>query len=213
MSENNNSSSESDPAFDWNPFYEKVRGLGTSETLNLALAHIDRTKRPRKKIWRAVDLGCGEGRDTLDLLNRGWRVLAIDNTHSACTALTAKASELRIDSHLTVRECSFDNAAYGRADLINACLALPYCPPDRFARVWSKILKALQPGGYLSCNLFGDRHDWANLPYVSSFTRDHVDALLKDLTVVELKERERTGTGADGSKVVAHDYLILARKS
>ncbi|MEJ1932020.1 class I SAM-dependent methyltransferase [Nostoc sp. NIES-2111] len=31
----------------------------------------------------AVDLGCGDGRDTVELLRRGWRVLGIDGAQEA----------------------------------------------------------------------------------------------------------------------------------
>ncbi len=37
----------------------------------------------------AVDLGCGAGRDSRELLRRGWRVLAIDREPAAIEALRA----------------------------------------------------------------------------------------------------------------------------
>ncbi|MEC4815643.1 MAG: methyltransferase domain-containing protein [Scytonema sp. PMC 1069.18] len=35
----------------------------------------------------AVDLGCGDGRDTVELLRQGWRVLAIDGEAEAIARL------------------------------------------------------------------------------------------------------------------------------
>src|SRR5262249_20330692 len=41
----------------------------------------------------AVDLGCGTGRDTFELLDRGWTVLAIDGEQEAIDRLTARAGD------------------------------------------------------------------------------------------------------------------------
>ena len=68
------SQSEERPVFDWGPFYAMTRGMGHTESLKAALRTFDakNRRRPRKTPLKAVDLGCGEGRDTLELLRRGW---------------------------------------------------------------------------------------------------------------------------------------------
>jgi trans-aconitate methyltransferase len=38
---------------------------------------------PQAHVRLAVDLGCGAGRDTRELLSAGWRVLAIDREDAA----------------------------------------------------------------------------------------------------------------------------------
>jgi len=200
------------PEFNWEPFYEMARNRGPGETVLAALKEIEGRGKRRKSANRAVDLGCGEGRDTMELLQRGWGVVAVDNTHNACERLQENAKKENLAHHLKVIEASFADARWGKADLINAFLALPYCPPSKFPQVWQKMVKSLKRGGYISCNLFGDRHTWSNLPFISRSTGAEVDELLKDLEVVSLKELEREALGAGGQKIVSHEFVILARK-
>ena len=41
----------------------------------------------------AVDLGCGGGRDALELLRRGWRVLAVDAEPAAIDLILGRATQ------------------------------------------------------------------------------------------------------------------------
>jgi tellurite methyltransferase len=56
---------------DFAAYYDGVKGRPPRPTLSRAA---DAFAGP----GFAVDLGCGDGRDTIELLRRGWRVLAID---------------------------------------------------------------------------------------------------------------------------------------
>ncbi len=53
-------------------FYENTKGAPAMPSLLLALEHW------HAQPGTALDLGCGAGRDTLELLRRGWQVTAID---------------------------------------------------------------------------------------------------------------------------------------
>ena len=71
---------------DWSAYYQAVAGRPPRGTLlkALDLFEIEKsTKSPRF----AVDLGCGDGRDTVELLERGWQVLAIDGNEEAIAKL------------------------------------------------------------------------------------------------------------------------------
>ena len=58
----------------WTRYYAAA-GEAPRQTLLQALDSLRGSDGPPAT---AVDLGCGTGRDTLELLRRGWRVLAID---------------------------------------------------------------------------------------------------------------------------------------
>nr|WP_263972540.1 hypothetical protein [Pseudanabaena yagii] len=67
---------------DWSAYYQAVAGRPPRDTLLKALDLFElekSTKSPRL----AIDLGCGDGRDTVELLSRGWKVLAIDGNTEA----------------------------------------------------------------------------------------------------------------------------------
>src|SRR6202011_472039 len=59
----------------------------------------------------AVDLGCGDGRDAIELLRQGWRVLAIDAEPAAMERLKARA-DLPAGAALETRCARFEEAAW-----------------------------------------------------------------------------------------------------
>src|SRR5919206_4846074 len=65
----------------------------------------------------AVDLGCGTGRDTLELLRRGWRVLAIDGHREAVDGVRDRAGD---DPRLETQVARYEEARWPECDLVNA---------------------------------------------------------------------------------------------
>ena len=58
----------------WVDYYQAVAGRPPRETLVTALNHFaTESKIPRRgRVGFAVDLGCGDGRDTVEMLRRRW---------------------------------------------------------------------------------------------------------------------------------------------
>ena len=107
----------------------------------------------------AVDLGAGTGRDTAELIRRGWRVLAIDREAEAIGRLheLVGADGGRLET-ITAR---YEQVDWPACDLLNASFALPFCSPSEFPRVWSRIVDSIVPGGRFAGQLFGNRDAWA----------------------------------------------------
>ncbi len=81
----------------------------------------------------AVDLGCGAGRDTRELLRRGWRVIAVDRTPEGIEtlrALTPEQDRERLELHVA----DVADFAIPPCDLVNANLILPFLPRPRTRR-------------------------------------------------------------------------------
>jgi tellurite methyltransferase len=159
----------------------------------------------------AVDLGCGIGNETVDLLNRGWRVLALDAQSEAISLLEARIPPEQRDL-LETRVASFEALALPPVDFIWAGLSLPFCPPEYFGNMWSKITAALKPGGRFAGDFFGNRHAWAGRPGMTTHSIEQVKALTGSLTLEYFIEEEgETGTVSDGIQHW-HAFALVLRK-
>ncbi|MCW5775477.1 MAG: class I SAM-dependent methyltransferase [Phycisphaeraceae bacterium] len=195
---------------DWPGYFEAVAGKPARETLLLALDRFDRepsTHRPRL----AVDLGCGEGRDTAELLRRGWHVLAIDGHPDAFSRLLARGDLPHRDG-LTTLHAPFEGLRVPECDLVNASFSLPFCPPHAFDALWVSIVAAIRRGGRFCGQLFGDRDTWASLPDRSHQTREHALAMLDPFDLERFDEDEKPGADALGTPKHWHVFHVVARK-
>lgn len=196
-------------ASDWTEYYEAA-GDEPRSTLLEALRRFDEEER-RERF--AVDLGCGSGRDTLELLRRGWSVLAIDGTAEAIERLGARpgldASERQ---RLETRVARFGDAEWPAADLVNSSFALPFCPPEAFPALWRRIEGSLRAGGRFSGHLFGDRDGWSGEDELTFQTRGEVEDLLAGFEVERLEEVEEDGSTATGKPKHWHLFHVVARR-
>ncbi|MDX2017521.1 MAG: class I SAM-dependent methyltransferase [Planctomycetota bacterium] len=141
---------------DWGSFYRAVAGKPARETLLDALARFEAEGRTG---LHAVDLGCGSGRDTLELLRRGWTVTALDHDPGSFPAFVpALAPELA--SRLTTIAASYEDADWPGADLVNASFSIPHCREGSFEPLWEKIARSIRPGGRFAGQFFGVCDGW-----------------------------------------------------
>jgi SAM-dependent methyltransferase len=158
----------------------------------------------------AVDLGCGQGRDTVELLRRGWRVLAIDAEPEAIAGLRARPG-LPFE-RLETRVARFEEADWPAADLVVSSFALPLCPAGRFPALWLRILGSLKPGGRFAGQLYGDRDSWAGRPGMTFHDRAAVDRLLSGVAVEMFEEEERDAVTPRGQPKHWHIWHVVARR-
>src|SRR5437763_6733216 len=99
----------------WTDYDAATADRPPRRTLVEALARFAPPASPRF----AVDLGCGDGRDTIELLRRGWSVLAIDAESAAIERLQSRA-DLPHGARLSCLCQPFEDATWPAADLVNA---------------------------------------------------------------------------------------------
>ncbi|MGL4622655.1 class I SAM-dependent methyltransferase [Chroococcidiopsis sp.] len=193
----------------WSAYYQAVEGRPPRETLLSALTRFEALSEGLQQF--AVDLGCGDGRDTVELLKRGWRVLGIDGAAEAIARLQNRPD---VDLHrLETLVMRFEDLVLPESvDLINASFCLPFCPPEHFPSLWNKIIAALRVGGRFCGQLFGDRDSWAIYPNMSHHTRAQVEELLQPFKVEWFQEEEHPGKTALGEQKYWHIYHIVACK-
>jgi len=195
----------------WENYYEKTGKRPPRETLLFALARFDEDNLKERKTLRAVDLGCGNGRDTVEMLRRGWKVLAVDAELSAIEGINARITGEN-KTLLETQVARFEGVILPKSELINSSFALPLVSPVDFPDLWDKILDALVPGGLVSCQLYGDRDSWVGNPTITFFAKSAIDALLFPLEVEYFREEEEDSTTPRGNSKHWHIYHIVARR-
>jgi tellurite methyltransferase len=91
----------------WTRYYDAI-GEEPRETLLIALDRHERESEGRRAEPFAVDLGCGSGRDTAELLKRGWRVLAIDSEPAGIDRLVQHVADDGDTARLQTRVARFE---------------------------------------------------------------------------------------------------------
>ena len=188
------------PKRDWQAYYNAVVNRPPRKTLLTALAAFEQP-------GVAIDLGCGEGRDTIEILRQNWAVLAIDQNPDAIAILRAR-SIANID-RLATQIASFEKLELPKpVDLINASFSLPFCSNEDFSCLWIQILNSLGTGGRFCGHLFGERDSWRDRKLINCFTLSQVEALLQPY-VIEIEHPGKTPLGEDR---YWHVFHIVARK-
>ncbi len=172
---------------DWPGYFESVIGKGARETL---IAALDSFSREGFTEGLGVDIAAGEGRDALELLRQGWRVVATDNHPDAFPLLWPRVPE-ELKPRLTTVEVDFAEMQVPDCDLVNASFALPFCKPAHFSELWRKIVAGIRTGGRFAGQFFGDRDTWASLPGRTHHSRREVMKLLKGFEIEMMKVEER----------------------
>jgi SAM-dependent methyltransferase len=189
-------------------YYDAVEATPPRPTLIKALELFAAEGRPA---GIAADLGCGSGVDTVELLNRGWRVIAIDKSESALERLRNRP-DLPVGPDLETVQGRFEDVSWGTVRLVNASFALPLAEPTRFPELWQRILASLEPGGRFSGQLYGPRDSWAKHQGMTILERPQVEGLVRGLAVEALEETERDGMTAVGRPKHWHYYELVLRK-
>jgi len=204
----------------WTRYFDAA-GEDPRPTLLAALDLFDAEPNDPERL--AVDLGCGTGRDTFELLRRGWRVVAIDAQEEAIRRVLQSAKRFSSD-RLETQVAEFASAQWLTAALVNASYSLPFCAPGSFVRLWERITTSLPSGGRFCGQLFGDHDEWASMPDASTaewtpsgnamtfLTRSEVEHLLRDYAIEQLIEVDEVGPTATGPDKHWHLFHVVARK-
>lgn len=180
-------------------YFKKSNNL-PRETLLKAIAYFTQNPSLNK---RAVDLGCGNGRDSYALLQDGWKVSAYDYSKSAIASL---------DNHpnLTATCCSFEDIEWSAVELINASFAIPFCDKKVFPDLWDAITKNLTKGGVFCGHFFGNEDSWQQLLL---FSKDELNQLFESFQFDFFKEKKFHEKTISGHAKDWHLFEIVAIKN
>src|ERR1700730_12445043 len=165
--------------FDWAKFYWHTRERPPWPRMIRAASLVTHRE-------RALDLGCGAGRDTRYLLEQGFRVTAVDADANAMAILATFPQE-----RLHAVQSTFGDFAFESYDLINAHFSLPFLPREQFYAVFGKVREALNLDGIFVGQFFGKHDQWntpENAAAMTFLTREEAMQALKGLSVIEFDE-------------------------
>ena len=142
---------------DWVGYYDEQAEREPRDVLMQALAMFEDEGRR----GLAVDLGCGQGFETAELLRRGWEVVAIDATEEGIRRLRRRIPEERC---LPPPDRGLPDAGRGhpvRGSRLRELQPAVLPRLDVFPRLWGDLRAAIRPDGRFAGELFGDRDTWA----------------------------------------------------
>ena len=101
----------------------------------------------QNKSGKAIDIGCGAGRDTIFLIKNGWNVIAIDRED------TKGLIQIKLNNEELKRfkfECQrFENIILEENDLVVSNFSIPFCSKNYFSEFWNKIVNSITSGRIL----------------------------------------------------------------
>ncbi len=167
---------------------------------------------------RALDLGCGEGGDTVWLAARGWTVTGVDVSPTAIARATRAAAERGLDDRAVFVAADLENWRTGEMfDLVSACfLQSPLAFPRE--EVLARAAGLVVSGGHLLSVAHAAAPPWSGMaddPSMAFPTPASDLAALAlgpgwDVLVAEV--RSRPATGPDGQEATLDDSVVLVRR-
>ncbi len=195
----------------WQRYFEKNKGRPVRPIYSKALDFVSsNTSLGNVKV--ALDLGCGAGIETADLISRGWLVHAFDKEVDAFEAVTRLVPP-HDRSRLIVNHQSFEEIeVFPLSDFVYAYHSLPFCRPDCFGRLWEMITHCLRPNGIFAGSLFGMNDEWVQSGDVIGTTQDQLLAFLCDFEILHQEEIDEVGPTALNGPKHWHVINVIAAK-
>ncbi len=196
------------PGSDWAAYYRSTIGREPRPLFAKGIAAVEAAGLAP---GQAIEIGFGDGRETLALLEAGWRVLAIDPAPAAAEVLRSQVPD-HVADRLEIRTVPAEDADLVPFDLLYAGYSLPFLSADAFDRFWRAVRAQLRPGGILVVNFFGPRDSWAGREGMRFIDVDGVRRLVDGLELVALDEEDQEGDSFLGPKHW-HVFDVIARQS
>lgn len=159
----------------------------------------------------AIDLGCGGGAETLELLARGWRVFATDGSPSAERLLRDRVDP-ESATRLTIEIGKFEDVELPHADLVFAQMSLPFAGRN-LNMAASDAVGAVKPRGVFAGHFFGPNDEWIDDENVAAVDRAWIENLFEGWSEISIEETDAEGPfGLEGKTKHWHYYFVLARR-
>ncbi len=198
--------SKTDPGATWNERYARATALYGAEPNQFVLAELSGLS-PR----RVLDLGCGQGRNSLWLAAQGHDVTGLDLSEVGIGHARELAEVAGLDIEFAVVDLVEDWQPHEQYDVV--LLSYIQLPEEKRRVVHAKAAAALAPGGMLflvAHHLDNLAHGVGGPPMPEAlFTEDDLAADFADLDI-ERNEKVLRAVERDGVTKTAHDVVLRA---
>ena len=164
------------------------------------------------KQGKAIDIGCGAGRDTVFLIKNNWSVLAIDREDTK-DIISSKLNDEEL-RRFRFNKQNFENIKLEKNDLIVANFSLPFCNKKDFKEFWNTIVGSILEDGYFVGTFFGLNDSWVDMKEnVVFLSKEQVLELFENsFEIIKFEEIEKDEKTALGKLKHWHIYEIIAKK-
>jgi SAM-dependent methyltransferase len=152
---------------------------------------------------RALDLGMGEGRNTIYLAEQGWQATGVDLSDVAVAQARTRASQLHLAINAIVDDLTHYEPGKGQWDLIAAFYMHAWYNGTR-PETPARLLAALKPGGLLVIEGFAGPESFMFQP--NELLRD-----FPDLRILRYEDTEAEAEWAPGHP--SHIVRFIAEKA
>ena len=173
-----------------------------------ALRALDHFKKKALENKTAIDLGCGNGKDTLFLLSEGWNVYAIDASIESMKIMETNIPKT-LKENLILACVTFNEVKWRHVQFVNASLSLPFCEEKNFPEVWKNITDSIVSGGIFAGHFFGVNDDWKQLFLIE---KKDLENLLVDFDILYFGEKEFDKPSLTGPEKHWHIFEVIAKK-
>nr|WP_183471247.1 class I SAM-dependent methyltransferase [Mycolicibacterium iranicum] len=167
---------------------------------------------------RALDLGCGEGGDTLWLAERGWQVVGVDISDTALGRAAEETARRGLTDRVHLVQMNLSESfPDGTFDLVSAQFLQSMVHLDR-ERIFAAAARAVAPGGLLIVVDHGAAPPWAP-QHILDHVFPGVDEVFAAIDLgpgrwerLRVGSVERDAVGPDGQPGVLVDNLIVVKR-
>lgn len=129
----------------WNTIWEKAERVSVSNYAKRCYAKIE-----NNDYQTLLDVGCGNGKDSIYFAKKGLHVTAVDFSSTAIEQLKQTIAEKALSNINTIKEdilyLDMDDNSF---DVIYAHLSLQYFDDEITTRIFDKLYKILKPEGMI----------------------------------------------------------------
>ena len=171
---------------------------------------------PQLNAGKALDVGCGTGRNALYLSQNGFQVDAWDVNPVSIQKLNEIIAAEQISSIQTaVRDLNQDATITGEYDFINCIVVMMFLAPETIPPLIQHMQQATKPQGFNLIVCAMDTEDYpVQQDFPFSFKPGELSAYYADWDIVKYNENvgELHRTDADGNRIKQRFATLLARK-